>query len=155
MNNKQNGKIAKASIVFYVVSVIFLLISAFLIYMTYETIVTYKSTYSTAPSMSDVFGLYINNVSPYFAYAFILYGIGVILKKFAVMTDTLTGIMDQAIVEVQEDDEDDSVFFDDDDIEAKDEISAISEDAKPEESVDTEAEQEVEVKEEAPSNQKV
>lgn len=115
MNNK--NKIAKASIVFYVVAVIFLFIAAFLFYMTYETVVAYKQSYTT--TMKDVIGLYLTNVAPYFAYSFILYGIGVILKKFSVMTDTLAMCMDAAI-EIKEED-DNSVFFDDDEDEEQSE----------------------------------
>lgn len=125
MNNTNNKKIAKASVVFYVIAVIFLFIAAYLFYMTYETVVVYKQSYTT--TMKDIIGLYLTNVSPYFAYAFILYGIGVILKKFSVMTDTIAMCMDSAVEE--EEDEDNSVFFDEDEDDEEDDLVEESSEA--------------------------
>ena len=46
MKTKKEMKISKASIVFYVASVIFLAIAAFEIYQAYLTVESYKTTYT-------------------------------------------------------------------------------------------------------------
>ena len=87
-------------IVFYVVAVVFLCIAAFSIWQSYLTVQNYQLQYTL--SISDVLGVYFSNCSQYFAYAFILYGIGAGLSKIAVLNTTLCACMDTDVEEVEE-----------------------------------------------------
>lgn len=129
MKNKKTTSISKASIVFYVVAVLFVFAAAFFAKLTYDTIVTYSSTQDLA--IKDIINVYISNCAPYLGFAFILYGIGVILNKFALMTDTLSACMMDAVEETQE--EDDSSleeFLGDQKPDAKDSVTTSQEETK-------------------------
>lgn len=104
MKNKKTSGISKASIVFYVVAVLFVFAALFFAKLTYDTIVTYNQTQELA--IKDMINVYLSNCAPYLGFAFILYGIGVILSKFAFMTDMLSACMIDAI-ENTEDEEND------------------------------------------------
>lgn len=93
-NKKQNG-ISKASILFYVVAVIFLMIAAFSIYQAHSIIEMNKTQY--AMKFTDELNVYLQGCSPSFGFAFILYGIGVILNKFSDMNSSLQLCMNDAI----------------------------------------------------------
>lgn len=93
-NKKQNG-ISKASIIFYVVAVIFLLIAAFSIYQAHAIIQINKTQY--AMKFTDVLNVYLQGVAPSFGFAFILYGIGVVLNKFNDMNSSLQLCVNDAV----------------------------------------------------------
>lgn len=95
MKNKKTSGISKASIVFYVVAVLFVFAALFFAKLTYDTIVAYNQTQELG--IKDMINVYLSNCAPYLGFAFILYGIGVILSKFALMTDTLSACMIDAI----------------------------------------------------------
>ena len=78
--SKNKIKISKASIVFYVASVVFLGIAAFYFYITYESVVTYSQ--SASLEIKDMLNAYFSNCAPFFAYAFGCYGIGFITVSY-------------------------------------------------------------------------
>ena len=88
--SKNKIKISKASIVFYVASVVFLGIAAFYFYITYESVVTYSQSASYC--------------APFFAYAFGCYGIGFIISKIGNLNQILALCLDDAIAETQDQD---------------------------------------------------
>lgn len=94
MKEKNGLRISKASILFYVASVVFLLIAAFEIYQAYLTVETYKATYSL--EITDILNLYFTGCVPYFGFAFISYGIGEVLKKLTDLSSVLLLCMDDA-----------------------------------------------------------
>lgn len=101
MNNKtKETTISKASILFYVTAVIFLLIGAFSIYMAYGTIQNYQTQYTL--ELKDIMNVYFSGAAQYFAYAIISYGIGVILKKFSELNQNLSLCMEDVIEESEE-----------------------------------------------------
>ena len=102
MKNKKTSNVSKASIVFYVMAVLFLFASLFFAYQTYQSIVEYKK--SAEPALSTVIGAYISNCGAYVAYAFLLYGVGVILNKFTATNSILIDCMAEVINEPQEED---------------------------------------------------
>lgn len=80
MKNKKNEtKTSVASILFYVAAVLFLCIAAFSIWQAYLTVQSYQMQYTL--KISDILNLYFSGSAQYFAYAIILYGIGVVLGK--------------------------------------------------------------------------
>lgn len=101
--NKTAGTSA-ISIVFYVASVIFLAIAAFSVYQAYETVATYKQTYTM--TFSDIIGIYFTSCAQYFAYAFIIYGIGNGLSRISLLNHTLADVMDSAVEEIETEPED-------------------------------------------------
>lgn len=104
MKKEQSTKISKSSIIFYVIAVIFLCIAAFQIYMTHQSVISYTDAYGAGTlATKDMVSAYLTGCSPYFAFAFILYGVGVILGKITMMTTALTQCMEEAIDTPQED----------------------------------------------------
>lgn len=97
MKTNESMKVSKASIVFYVASVIFLFIAAFEIYQSYVTVQAYQESYSL--EIADILNLYFTGCVPYFAFAFLSYGIGEVLKKISDLTNVLVYCMDDAIEE--------------------------------------------------------
>ena len=95
-------KISKASIVFYVASVVFLGIAAFYFYITYESVVTYSQ--SASLEIKDMLNAYFSNCAPFFAYAFGCYGIGFIISKIGNLNQILALCLDDAIAETQDQD---------------------------------------------------
>ena len=85
--SKNKIKISKASIVFYVASVVFLGIAAFYFYITYESVVTYSQ--SASLEIKDMLNAYFSNCAPFFAYAFGCYGIGFIISKIGNLNQIL------------------------------------------------------------------
>lgn len=100
--SKNKIKISKASIVFYVASVVFLGIAAFYFYITYESVVTYSQ--SASLEIKDMLNAYFSNCAPFFAYAFGCYGIGFIISKIGNLNQILTLCLDDAIAETQDQD---------------------------------------------------
>ena len=100
--SKNKIKISKASIVFYVASVVFLGIAAFYFYITYESVVTYSQ--SASLEIKDMLNAYFSNCAPFFAYAFGCYGIGFIISKIGNLNQILALCLDDAIVETQDQD---------------------------------------------------
>ncbi|WP_416326610.1 hypothetical protein [[Eubacterium] hominis] len=111
MKNKKTSNISKASILFYVMAVLFLFAALFFAYLTYQSIAEYKQ--SAEPSLSEVFSVYISNCGSYIAYSFILYGIGVILNKFSVMTNTIADCMVEAVEDHEEEEDSLDEFLND------------------------------------------
>ena len=97
MKTKKEMKISKASIVFYVASVIFLAIAAFEIYQAYLTVESYKTTYTL--QLTDILNLYFTGCVPYFGFAFLAYGIGEVPKKINDLTSTLRLCIEDVIEE--------------------------------------------------------
>lgn len=95
MKNKKQIGISKASITFYVMAVIFLLIAAFSIYQAYLTVQGYKAQYML--QFTDELNIYLQGCSSSFAFAFIFYAIGVILNKINDLNGSLCLCMDDAI----------------------------------------------------------
>ncbi len=102
VNVKNKIKISKASIVFYVASVVFLGIAAFYFYITYESVVTYSQ--SASLEIKDMLNAYFSNCAPFFAYAFGCYGIGFIISKIGNLNQILALCLDDAIAETQDQD---------------------------------------------------
>ena len=100
--SKNKIKISKASIVFYVASVVFLGIAAFYFYITYESVVTYSQ--SASLEIKDMLNAYFSNCAPFFAYAFGCYGIGFIISKIGNLNQILALCLDDAITETQDQD---------------------------------------------------
>ena len=100
--SKNKIKISKASIVFYVASVVFLGIAAFYFYITYESVVTYSQ--SASLEIKDMLNAYFTNCAPFFAYAFGCYGIGFIISKIGNLNQILALCLDDAIAETQDQD---------------------------------------------------
>lgn len=100
--SKNKIKISKASIVFYVASVVFLGIAAFYFYITYESAVTYSQ--SASLEIKDMLNAYFSNCAPFFAYAFGCYGIGFIISKIGNLNQILALCLDDAIAETQDQD---------------------------------------------------
>ena len=100
--SKNKIKISKASIVFYVASVVFLGIAAFYFYITYESVVTYSQ--SASLEIKDMLNAYFSNCAPFFAYAFGCYGIGFIISKIGNLNQILALCLDDAIAETQDQD---------------------------------------------------
>lgn len=100
--SKNKIKISKASIVFYVASVVFLGIAAFYFYITYESVVTYSQ--SASLEIKDMLNAYFSNCAPFFAYAFCCYGIGFIISKIGNLNQILALCLDDAIAETQDQD---------------------------------------------------
>ena len=98
--SKNKIKISKASIVFYVASVVFLGIAAFYFYITYESVVTYSQ--SASLEIKDMLNAYFSNCAPFFAYAFGCYGIGFIISKIGNLNQILALCLDDAIAETQD-----------------------------------------------------
>lgn len=96
-NSKKVMKASSLSIVFYVLAVIFLAIAAFEIYQGYLQITSLQTQYTL--TIIDMLGVYINYCAQYFAYAFMLYGIGVGLSKLHVIHYALSECMVDAQVE--------------------------------------------------------
>lgn len=95
--SKNKLKISKASIVFYVASVIFLGIAAFYFYITYESVVTYSQ--SASLEIKDMLNAYFSNCAPFFAYAIGCYGIGFVISKIGNLNQILAMCMDEAMEE--------------------------------------------------------
>lgn len=87
------------SIVFYVFAVIFLAIAAYLIYYSYEYIGQYEAQAGAAVPTKDAINLYITNSVPYFAYAVISYGIGLVMQKVGELTGALSICVEEAVEE--------------------------------------------------------
>ena len=100
--SKNKIKISKASIVFYVASVVFLGIAAFYFYITYESVVTYSQ--SASLEIKDMLNAYFRNCAPFFAYAFGCQGIGFIISKIGNLNQILALCLDDAIAETQDQD---------------------------------------------------
>ena len=100
--SKNKITISKASIVFYVASVVFLGIAAFYFYITYESVVTYSQ--SASLEIKDMLNAYFSNCAPFFAYAFGCYGIGFIISKIGNLNQILALCLDDAIAETQDQD---------------------------------------------------
>lgn len=100
--SKNKIKISKASIVFYVASVVFLGIAAFYFYITYESVVTYSQ--SASLEIKDMLNAYFSNCAPFLAYAFGCYGIGFIISKIGNLNQILALCLDDAIAETQDQD---------------------------------------------------
>ena len=100
--SKNKIKISKASIVFYVASIVFLGIAAFYFYITYESVVTYSQ--SASLEIKDMLNAYFSNCAPFFAYAFGCYGIGFIISKIGNLNQILALCLDDAIAETQDQD---------------------------------------------------
>lgn len=91
---KKESGVSVISIVFYIVAVIFLGIAAFNIWQAYVTVQSYQAQYTLA--ISDILGIYFSSCAQYFAYSFLLYGMGVGLNKIAVLNTTLCACMDDS-----------------------------------------------------------
>lgn len=96
---KKETGVSVISIVFYVIAVVFLCIAAFNIWQAYQTVQSYQLQYSL--TLSDILGVYFSNCAQYFAYAFVLYGVGVALNKIAVLNKTLCTCMDSGVEEAE------------------------------------------------------
>lgn len=99
-------KISKGSIVFYVFAVIFLLIMLYHAYLAYDQVSVFTKTNGTAPTFDQQYGLYSSTCFPYLAYAFVLYGVGLVLQKISDMHGALSICVESA---VEEDDDDENV----------------------------------------------
>lgn len=99
-NNKKRATKSVASIVFYVVAVIFLCIAAFSIWQGYLTVQSYKMQYTL--KIADTINIYFSACAQYFAYAFILYGMGTVLAKLQGLTNTLCPCCEETPVVVEE-----------------------------------------------------
>lgn len=80
-------KISKSSLLFYISAILLLFIALFRMIDTYQYIDYMKE--STELIFSDIINTYFGNVVPFFAYAFICYGIGLILERFHQMISLL------------------------------------------------------------------
>ena len=101
------GRTSAISIVFYVVAVIFLCLAAFNIWQAYEYVQAQQAQYTL--KFSYIFYVYSTYCAQYFAFAFILYGVGVGLHKiqglhnaFSVLVQDAEIVEDEAVVEVEE-----------------------------------------------------
>lgn len=99
MNQKKEMKICKSSILFYIASIAFLGIASFYFVVTYQSIQVLSQ--QTQVQVIDMMNAYFSNCAPFFAYAFICYGIGVVLAKVQTLNSTLCLCMDDAIEEVE------------------------------------------------------
>ena len=95
---KNEFKISKGSIIFYLASVIFLGIGAFYFYVTYQSVAMYSQQQSL--QMLDVLNAYFSNCAPFFAYAFGCYGIGYIIMKQNRLIQVLADCMDDEVSKV-------------------------------------------------------
>ncbi|MEG0274811.1 MAG: hypothetical protein RR690_06740 [Longicatena sp.] len=105
---KKVSKISAISIVFYVVAVVFLCIAAFNIWQAYDYVQTQQAQYTL--TLSYIFYVYSTYSAQYFAYAFILYGVGVGLSKINVLHYAFSEIVGNAMEEVEVSSTDDEVI---------------------------------------------
>ena len=91
MKNKTK-KISKASILFYVLAVLFLLATLLFAKLTHDYISASAENSGTI-TLETTISIYLSNCGSYLAYSFIFYGIGMILSKFSFMTHTLADCM--------------------------------------------------------------
>lgn len=106
---KKNKEVAlsKAGIAFYVLAVIFLCIAAFSIFTAYASVGNYSTQY--ALTFNDKLNVYITQSAGYFAYAFLAYGVGMILNKLSNLTSALELCMVDASEKEDETSDDDLV----------------------------------------------
>lgn len=102
-NMKKESGVSAISIVFYVVAVIFLGIAVYGIYQGYLTVENYKLQYTM--TLLDIMGIYFTACAQYFAYAFILYGIGTVLTRVSVLSNVLGGCLEVEKEEVASNEE--------------------------------------------------
>lgn len=108
MKNKIK-KISKASILFYVLAVLFLLATLLFAKLTHDYI---SSNAESTITLETTISIYLSNCGSYLAYSFIFYGIGMILNKFSLTMHTLADCMVEAVDEKDES-EDENVTEDD------------------------------------------
>lgn len=108
MKNKTK-KISKTSVLFYVLAVIFLLMTLFFAKLSHDY-VTASVENSGSITLETTVGIYLSNCGSYLAFSFIFYGIGLILNKFSFMNNTLADCMVDAIEDTEEETEDDDYF---------------------------------------------
>lgn len=108
MKNKIK-KISKTSVLFYVLAVIFLLMTLFFAKLSHDY-VTASVENSGSITLETTVGIYLSNCGSYLAFSFIFYGIGLILNKFSFMNNTLADCMVDAIEDTEEETEDDDYF---------------------------------------------
>ena len=97
MKNKTK-KISKASILFYVLAVLFLLATLLFAKLTHDYISASAENSGTI-TLETTISIYLSNCGSYLAYSFIFYGIGMILSKFSFMTHTLADCMVEEVEE--------------------------------------------------------
>ena len=100
MKQRKETKICKSSILFYIASVAFLGIASFYFVVTYQSVQVLSQ--QTQVQFLDILNAYFSNCAPFFAYAFICYGIGLVLSKIQTLNSTLWFCMDDAIEEVKD-----------------------------------------------------
>lgn len=108
MKNKIK-KVSKTSVLFYVLAVIFLLMTLFFAKLSHDY-VTSTIENSGSITLETTVGIYLSNCGSYLAFSFIFYGIGLILNKFSFMNNTLADCMVEAIEDTEEETEDDDYF---------------------------------------------
>lgn len=97
---KKTFKVSAASILFYVAAVVFLGIAVFYIWQTYVIISNYADSGQNI-NISAMLDNYFTYCSPYFAYAIICYGLGVVMGKLT----SLTHVMSLCLVDAKEENE--------------------------------------------------
>lgn len=108
MKNKIK-KISKASILFYVLAVLFLFATLLFAKLTHDYI---SSNAENSITLETTISIYLSNCGSYLAFSFIFYGIGMILNKFSLTMHTLADCMVEAVDEKDES-EDETVTEDD------------------------------------------
>ena len=97
---KKELKISAASILFYVAAVVFLGIAVFYIWQTYVMISNYAEA-GQSINISAALDNYFTYCAPYFAYAILCYGLGVVMGKLT----NLTHVMSLCLESTQEEKE--------------------------------------------------
>lgn len=106
MKNKTK-KISKASILFYVLAVLFLLATLLFAKLTHDYISASAENSGTI-TLETTISIYLSNCGSYLAYSFIFYSIGMILSKFSFMTHTLADCMVEEVEEKESENETDT-----------------------------------------------
>lgn len=93
-------KMNRTKIIFYIASAIFLMIGAFQIFYTYTGLAQTAETQGLALSenISSVIAIYVQQCVPYFAYAFLCYGLGMVIEK----VEKLGNVMSLCIQDAEE-----------------------------------------------------
>lgn len=86
-------KYSVAGVFFYVVSVIFLGIAVFYIAMTYRIVALNGGM---EVGLQNVLNAYFTSVAPFFAYAIICYGLGVVMSKLTALTEVMNLCVEEA-----------------------------------------------------------
>lgn len=99
-------KYSVAGVFFYVVSVIFLGIAVFYIAMTYQVV---SLNGGLSVGLQNIFNAYFTSAGPFFAYAIICYGLGVIMGKLTALTEVMTLCVDDVKEEIPQEQQNEEI----------------------------------------------